>query len=129
MSIDKYLGGNGVLEFGFRKAACDEPFGRELRVERLRAERLSRVEGGKTECGNALGGNGQLYAGKREAGFAELKRTEVPSLPLEERHSGFNEVELCYSDDQAKQETYRCLQCDLEICLAKEKRKAEISGP
>jgi NADPH-dependent glutamate synthase beta subunit-like oxidoreductase len=129
MSIDKYLGGNGVLEFGFRKAACDEPFGRELRVERLRAERLSRVEGGKTECGNALGGNGQLYAGKREAGFAELKRIEVPSLPLEERHSGFNEVELCYSDDQAKQETYRCLQCDLEICLAKEKRKAEISGP
>ncbi len=24
--------------------ACDEPFGRELRVERLRVERLSRIE-------------------------------------------------------------------------------------
>jgi hypothetical protein len=24
--------------------ACDEPFGRELKVERLRVERLSRVE-------------------------------------------------------------------------------------
>jgi NADPH-dependent glutamate synthase beta subunit-like oxidoreductase len=118
MSIDKYLGGNGVLEFGFRKAACDEPLGRELR-----AERLSRVEGG-----NVLGGNGQLYDGKREAGFAELKRIEVPSLPLEERHSGFNEVELCYSDDQSKQETYRCLQCDLEICLANKKRASAFEN-
>jgi len=42
-----------VKEFGIRNAenvkvklramACDEPFGREFRVERLRAERLSRV--------------------------------------------------------------------------------------
>jgi hypothetical protein len=27
-----------------RTAACDEPFGRELRVEKLRVERLSRIE-------------------------------------------------------------------------------------
>jgi hypothetical protein len=29
-----------------RKVACDEPFGREFRVKRLRVERLSRIEGG-----------------------------------------------------------------------------------
>ena len=93
-------------------AARDEPIGRELR-----AERLGRVESG----------NGQPdYNGKRESGFAELKRVEVPSLPLTERVSGFSEVELCYSDDQIKAETRRCLQCDLEICLAKENRTEEL---
>ena len=72
-------------------------------------------------------GNGQPdYDGKREAGFAELKRVEVPSLPLSERQAGFSEVELCYTDEQIKAETHRCLQCDLEICLAMEKRAAEL---
>jgi NADPH-dependent glutamate synthase beta subunit-like oxidoreductase len=75
----------------------------------------------------AKGGADQLsYNGKREFGFAELKRVEVPILPLSERHSGFAEVEQCYSDDQVQQEIHRCLQCDLEICLAKEKRKVEL---
>ena len=68
-------------------------------------------------------GNGQPdYDGKREAGFVELKRVAVPSLPLNQRQDGFSEVELCYSDAQAKTETHRCLQCDLEICLVKEVR-------
>ena len=78
---------------------------------------------------NAECGNGQPdYDGRREAGFAELKRVEVPSLPLSERHGGFSEVELCYSEEQIKAETHRCLQCDLEICLAKTKRAQEL-GP
>jgi NADPH-dependent glutamate synthase beta subunit-like oxidoreductase len=103
ISIDKYLGGNGVLEGGIAESGS-----------------------GNAQCGNLEGGNGQPYDGRREPGFAELKRVEATSLPLEERRSGFTEVGLCYSDDQAKQETYRCLQCDLEICLAKEKRKIEL---
>ncbi len=74
------------------------------------------------KCGNGQPG----YDGKREAGFAELKRVEVPSLPLSERQAGFSEVELCYTDEQIKAETHRCLQCDLEICLAMEKRAAEL---
>ena len=75
---------------------------------------------------NMACGNGQPnYDGKRENGFSELKRVEVPSLPLTERISGFSEVELCCSDEQIKAETHRCLQCDLEICLAKEKRAEE----
>ena len=94
-----------------------EPFGRELRVERLRAERLGRVESGNGQPG---------YDGKRESGFAELKRVEVPSLLINERVNGFAEVELYYSDEQIKAETHRCRQCDLEICLAKEKRTEEL---
>jgi formate dehydrogenase beta subunit len=67
--------------------------------------------------------------GRREFGFAELKRIEVPTLPLPERHSGFPEVEQCYSEEQVRQEIHRCLQCDLEICLAKAKRKVELEIP
>jgi hypothetical protein len=73
---------------------------------------------GNAEFGITEGGNG--YDGGRESGFAELKRAETPSLPLSERHGGFSEVELCFSDEQVKEETHRCLQCDLEICLVKE---------
>jgi hypothetical protein len=77
--------------------------------------------------GNVECGNGQPdYDGRRAAGFAELKRVEVSSLPLSERHAGFSEVELCYSEEQVKAEIHRCLQCDLEICLAKEKRAKEL---
>jgi NADPH-dependent glutamate synthase beta subunit-like oxidoreductase len=79
--------------------------------------------------GNATCGNGQPdYDGKRETGFAELKRVDVPSLPLTERHTGFSEVELCYSDEQIITEINRCLQCDLEICLAKKIRTQEIGN-
>ena len=46
----------------------------------------------------------------------------MPTLPVSERKGGFAEVELCFSDEQAKEEIYRCLQCDLEICMAKENR-------
>ena len=73
---------------------------------------------GNAEFAINEGGNG--YDGERESGFAELKRVEVPSLPLSKRHGGFSEVELCFSDEQVKEETHRCLQCDLEICLAEE---------
>jgi NADPH-dependent glutamate synthase beta subunit-like oxidoreductase len=78
---------------------------------------------------NAECGNGQPnYDGKRASGFAELKRVAVPSLPITERGSGFSEVELCYSDEQIIAETHRCLQCDLEICLAKDMRKHELGN-
>ena len=77
--------------------------------------------------GNAAGGNGQPdYDGVRDAGFAELQRVDVPSLPLSERNAGFLEVELCCGDEQIKAEINRCLQCDLEICLAKKIRTQEL---
>jgi len=77
-----------------------------------------------------LGGDGDIeetlvqtsapesYTGKRERGFADLTRTDMPSLPIAERHAGFPEVDLCFEDEQAIQEANRCLQCDLELSLA-----------
>jgi NADPH-dependent glutamate synthase beta subunit-like oxidoreductase len=102
ISIDRYLGGNGKIEVGIRNAEVGSKGSRK-------------AEGGTKECGNG-------YDGKRESGFAELRRIEVPTLPVLERKGGFAEVELCFSDGQAKEEIYRCLQCDLEICMAKENR-------
>jgi len=77
-----------------------------------------------------LGGDGNIeetlaksfdtrtYNGKRESGFADLKRVETPAIPLSERHDGFTEVDLCFDDDHAISEAKRCLQCDLELNLA-----------
>jgi len=102
VSIDKFLGGNGVLEVGSGNAEGGI------------------LGSGKAESGIAECGNG--YDGTREAGFAELERIDAPVLPVAERSGGFAEVELCFSEEQAKKETHRCLQCDLEICLARAKR-------
>ncbi len=63
------------------------------------------------------------YTGKREKGFADLKREPMPTLPVSERHDGFGEVELGFTDDQANREAKRCLQCDLELILAQEGRE------
>jgi NADPH-dependent glutamate synthase beta subunit-like oxidoreductase len=62
----------------------------------------------------------QSYTGERERGFADLERAEVPTLPLSERHSGFQEVDQRFDDEQAVKEANRCLQCDLEWRLIKE---------
>ena len=64
----------------------------------------------------------QSYDGKRERGFADLQRVNIPALPVAERYDGFPEVDLCLDDDQAVYEAKRCLQCDLEITLAKKLR-------
>ena len=86
-----------------------------------------------------LGGDGDIeesiavrpdtgaYNGKRERGFADLKRVETPAIPLSERHDGFIEVDLCFDDDHAICEAKRCLQCDLELTLAKEIRIENIT--
>ena len=109
VSIDKYLGGNGELEASMRTASPGP--------ERPAPQR---------EAGSSAAGNG--YDGRREARFADLKRVDAPTLPVAERNGGFAEVELCFSDEQAQEETHRCLQCDLEICLAREKRLSALGG-
>ena len=67
----------------------------------------------------------QTYDGKRERGFADLERVKIPVLPLVERYEGFPEVDRCLDDDQAVYEAKRCLQCDLEISLAKKEIDAQ----
>jgi hypothetical protein len=44
------------------------------------------------------------------------------------RRAGFDEVELSCDEQQISAEVNRCLQCDLEICLALEKRTSEAGG-
>ncbi len=41
-------------------------------------------------------------------------RLEVPTLPTEKRKQSFEEIELSFSEEKAKQEANRCLRCDLE---------------
>jgi NADPH-dependent glutamate synthase beta subunit-like oxidoreductase len=98
-AIDRYLGGNGEIEFGRGKR-----------------------EGGS---GKAEGLEKPEYDGKRERGFAELERIEMPTLPLSERRAGFDEVEMGCGEPLMLAEVSRCLQCDLEIGLARWKRRVE----
>jgi len=57
-----------------------------------------------------------------------MMRVGLPSLPLSMRRAGFDEVELSCDEQQISAEVNRCLQCDLEICLALEKRTSEAGG-
>jgi len=67
----------------------------------------------------------ESYTGERERGFADLKRVEMPTLPVSERHGSFSEVELGFSEEQAVQEAYRCLHCDLEFRLVKQGQQVQ----
>lgn len=44
----------------------------------------------------------------------ERHRVPIRMLKVQERLGGFQEVELCYSDEEARSEARRCLMCDLE---------------
>jgi NADH-quinone oxidoreductase subunit F len=41
-------------------------------------------------------------------------RVAVPTLPVTKRKKSFEEIELCFSEEKARQEAKRCLRCDLE---------------
>jgi NADH-quinone oxidoreductase subunit F len=45
---------------------------------------------------------------------ANLKKPEMPAIPVEERMTSFKEVELGFSEADAIAEAKRCLRCDLE---------------
>jgi NADPH-dependent glutamate synthase beta subunit-like oxidoreductase len=84
-----------------------------------------------------LGGNGLIdetllerspaesYTGKREVGFADLKRAVMPTMPVSQRHGGFNEVEQGFDEELAVHEAKRCLRCDLELCLVREGKERD----
>jgi len=44
-----------------------------------------------------------------------VPRADLPRTPVAERHHSFVEVELSFSEEQARQESRRCLRCDLEF--------------
>jgi NADPH-dependent glutamate synthase beta subunit-like oxidoreductase len=67
----------------------------------------------------------ELYPGKREAGFADLKRAVMPTMPVSQRHEGFDEVELGFDEELAVHEAKRCLRCDLELSLARDGKERD----
>jgi len=131
ISIDRYLGGNGVFEGGRGKA--EGGLARRSFSEGGKGEdggRKAEVGSGKLEGGSRKDEVGKTieYDGKREHGFAELARCEMPSLSILERCASFDEVERGCNENQIEAEVRRCLQCDMEICLAVAKRRAETGG-
>ncbi len=59
-----------------------------------------------------------VFGGLPSQGIEEAWETQprlaVPTLPVQERKRSFNEIELSFSEDRARQEARRCLRCDLE---------------
>jgi NADH-quinone oxidoreductase subunit F len=49
-----------------------------------------------------------------EEELAQLKRPEMPNLPIEQRSKNFKEVELGFDEKMAMKEARRCLRCELE---------------
>jgi NADPH-dependent glutamate synthase beta subunit-like oxidoreductase len=50
--------------------------------------------------------------------FGYLDRSEIPCIPVEQRLSGFDEIEKGYDEETAHQESLRCLQCDIRLKIS-----------
>ncbi len=57
---------------------------------------------------------GELPGQEIEETWEEQPRLSVPILPSQERKNSFNEVELSFPEEKARQEAKRCLRCDLD---------------
>lgn len=65
-------------------------------------------------------GNGSgVYSGEREEGFADRPRLCASTLSVEEREGSFIEVNCGFNPETAIAEAQRCLNCDLEIVMAR----------
>ena len=62
----------------------------------------------------------------RDDGFAHWARVAVPSLPVEQRFNGFEEVELGFDREAAIAEAKRCLQCHLRLEISPMLLPAEV---
>lgn len=91
---------------------------------RRAAQSIDSFLGGDGNIDNSLAQRSELlhkYDGKREKGFADLTGITCPKIDISERSNGFYEVIQGLEDEQARYEAGRCLQCDLELRLAREK--------
>jgi formate dehydrogenase beta subunit len=87
-----------------------------INMGRQAAVSIDRYLGGEGDIERALLPPEEFdpYMGRQD-GFAELARLPMPSLPVPERHAGFEEVYLGYDEDAARQEANRCLRCDYRL--------------
>ena len=77
-----------------------------------------------------LGGNGQIdqkfipeeeedpYLGRDEE-FAYRERAKVKFLPVSKRMHGFSQVEYSFDEKTAREESERCLRCQLRLKISK----------
>ncbi|MBI5779882.1 MAG: FAD-dependent oxidoreductase [Planctomycetes bacterium] len=86
---------------------------------------------------NHLGGDGVIdnpidipeanhYLG-RDEGFAKHQRIKMSCIALSQRDNNFNPVETGFTDQQAKEEANRCLQCDLRLTISQVIFPPEVS--
>jgi NADH-quinone oxidoreductase subunit F len=69
----------------------------------------------------------KVYVPPVEVTEEDTTRVSLPTIPVEERKSSLNEVELSLSEEQAKHEAHRCMRCDLEfIHEQKDDKKIEL---
>lgn len=61
----------------------------------------------------------EAYTGKRDKGFADLTRVQVPKISVPDIDDSFAEVALGLDAEQAIGEAKRCLHCDLELTLGR----------
>jgi ferredoxin len=67
---------------------------------------------GRTIQAQAVEAHIPLPRYRREFGYEELRREEIPTLPPEERLARSDaQVELGYTEEQARREASRCLDC------------------
>jgi NADH-quinone oxidoreductase subunit F len=79
---------------------------------RLAAVSIDKYLGGQGDIEEALAPPEEAAAPLEES--EEKRRPQMPTLPVKQRVSGFNQVELGYSEEMAIEEAGRCLRCDLE---------------
>lgn len=69
----------------------------------------------------------KVYVPPVEVTEEETRRVKLPTIPVEQRKSSLNEVELTLSEEQARHEAHRCMRCDLEfIHEQKDDKKIEL---
>jgi heterodisulfide reductase subunit A-like polyferredoxin len=75
--------------------------------------------------GISLGGCAKAPMFFKESCTAGLGAAMKASIPMKKRRASFEEAERGCDEKLIAAEVRRCLQCDLEICLADAKRRAE----
>jgi NADH-quinone oxidoreductase subunit F len=69
----------------------------------------------------------KVYVPQVEVTEEDTQRVTLPTIPVEQRKSSLNEVELTLSEEQARHEAHRCMRCDLEfIHEQKDDKKIEL---
>jgi len=88
---------------------------------RRAAAAIDRHLGGDGDIGETLyeGNGAEDYTGERGEGFAGRRRATATSVSVADRAGSFVEVHCGFDAETAMTEAQRCLNCDLEIALAR----------